>query len=290
MFFTQKLRFQQLSFLTKITLLFTLSTFCPKLLAAQDAIVIAQKAIIYSDREMKSPIGFVRKGRKISVGEIPRNNAQVYPIVVSGKIAYIRVLDITTEKESVESERLVAERFQKATVEVKKQKLVLSYLRFNSTVSLDQENGGLATNDTVTWNGISLKGEVLLKNSWDLQVMINYMMADPGKEKFTATEMGIGAAYRLIDTKKLLLRAEAQLLGIPFSSYEFENDFLKRSYGYTLGAGVAVSYWTSSRWAIEGALGYYRTHLLKFKSPTPYKEISPVFSGARLMIGLNYSL
>lgn len=289
MFFNQKLRFQQLSFLTKITLLFTLSAFCLNLLAAQDAIVIAQKAIIYSDREMKSPIGFVRKGRKISVGEIPRNNAQVYPIVVSGKIAYIRVLDITTEKESVESERLVAERFQKATVEVKKQKLVLSYLRFNSTVSLDQKNGGLATNDTVTWNGISLKGEVLLKNSWDLQVMINYMMADPGKEKFSATEMGVGAAYRLIDTKKLLLRAEAQLLGIPFSSYEFENDFLKRSYGYTLGAGVAVSYWTSSSWAIEGALGYYRTHLLKFKSPAPYKEISPVFSGARLMIGLNYS-
>ena len=290
MFFTQKLKFQQLSFLIKSSFLFGLLSFCPILLAAQDAIVLSERAIIYSDKEMKSPIGFIRKGRKISVGEIPRNNAQVYPIVVSGKIAYIRVLDLTVERESVDADRLVAERFRKAAIEVKKQKIVLSYLRFNSTVSMDQHNDALMSGDVVSWNGVSFKGEVLLKSSWDLQVMINYMMANTGKEKFAVTELGAGGAYRLIDTKKFLLRAEAQFLGIPFSSYEFESDFLKRSYGYTIGTGVAASYWLSSTWAIEGSLGYYRTHLLKFKSPEPYNEISPVFSGTRVTIGLNYSL
>ncbi len=290
MFFTQKLRFQQLSLLIKLSLLFGLLSFCPKLLAAQDAIIIAEKAVIYSDREMKSPIGFVRKGRKVSVGEIARNNAQVYPIVVSGKIAYIRVLDVTTEKESVEADRLVAERFRKAAVEIKKQKIVVSYMRFNSTISMEEDNDALMTGDAVSWNGVSLKGEVLLKNSWDIQIMINYMMADSGQEKFTATEIGGGVAYRLIDTKKLLLRADAQILGIPFSSYEFETDFLKRAYGYTLGGGVTMTLWLSPTWAIEGALGYYRTHLLKFKSPEPYKEISPVFSGPRFTLGLNYSM
>ncbi len=290
MFFSQKLRFQSLSFLIKLGMPFSLFFFCPDLLAAQDAIVTAERAVIYSDREMKSPIGFVRKGRKVNVGEIPRNNAQVYPIVVSGKIAYIRVLDLTTEKESVDADRLVAERFRKVAIEVKKQKIVGSYFRFSSTASMDQHNDELKSGGSVSWNGISLKGEVLLKNSWDIQVMGTYMVADTGKEHFAVTEIGAGVAFRLLDTKRFLLRGEGQFLGIPFSSYEFEDDFLKRSYGYTIGAGISGSYWLSSSWAIESSLGYYRTHLLKFKSPEPYKEISPVFSGARLSIGLNYSL
>lgn len=290
MFFTHGLRFQQLSLLAKLSLILGLFLICPDLLAAQEGIVTAEKAVIYSDKEMKSPIGFVRRGRKVTVGEIPRNNAQVYPIVVSGKIAYIRVLDLSTEKESVEADRLVAERFRKATVEVKKQKLVASYMRFNSTVSMDADNNALRSGDTVAWNGVSLKGEVLLKNYWDIQILINYMMAETGKEKFTATEIGAGAAYRLSETKRFLLRLEGQLLGIPFSSYEFENDFLKRGYGFTFGGGVVASYWPSSNWALEGALGYYRTQIFKFESPEPYKEISPVFAGPRLFIGLNYSM
>ena len=37
------------------------------------------------------------------------------------------------------------------------------------------------------------------------------------------------------------------------------------------------------------SLGVYKTHLLKFKSPEPYNEISPSFLGTRFGIGVNYS-
>lgn len=289
MFFSHPHKFQILPLKTIFYLLFLVFFFCPKLWAAQDAIVTAERAIIYSDREMTSPIGYIRKGKKIAVGEIPRNKARVYPVVVSGKIAYIRVIDVTTEKESMDSSRLVAERFKKTTLEVKKSKFVASYFLFNSQITLDKENAGLLDKDSVAWNGVSLKGEVLLKNSWDLQVLLNYMTTKVETEKFNVVEAGIGGAYRFIDMKKLIVRAEAQFLAVPFSSYEVGTDFLVRSYGYTLGAGVNSTYLLTKNWGVEGSLGVYKTHLLKFKSPEPYNEISPSFLGARFGVGINYS-
>lgn len=282
-------KFQILPLKTIFYLLFLIFFFCPKLWASQDAIVTADRAIIYSDREMTSPIGYIRKGKKISVGEIPRNLAQVYPVVVSGKIAYIRVMDVTTEKESMDSSRLVAERFKKTTLKVKRSKFVASYFLFNSQITLDKENAQLMDKDSVAWNGVSLKGEVLLRNSWDLQVLLNYMTTKVETEKFNVVEAGLGGAYRFIDMKRLMVRVETQFLAVPFSSYEVGTDFLVRSYGYTFGAGVNGTYLLTKSWGVEGSLGVYKTHLLKFKSPEPYNEISPSFLGARFGIGINYS-
>lgn len=289
MFSTHTHKFQTLPLKTIFYLLFLVFFFCPELWASQDAIVIADRAIIYSDREMTSAIGYIRKGKKITVGEIPRNLARVYPVVVSGKIAFIRVIDVTTEKESMDSSRLVAERFKKTTLDVKKSKFVASYFLFNSQITLDKENARLMDKDSVAWNGVSLKGEVLLKNSWDLQILLNYMTTKVETEKFNVVEVGFGGAYRFFDTKKLIVRAEAQFLAVPFSSYEVGTDFLVRSYGYTLGAGVNGTYLLTKSWGLEGSLGVYKTHLLKFKSPEPYNEISPSFLGTRFGIGVNYS-
>ena len=73
------------------------------------------------------------------VGEIPRNKAQVYPIVVSGKVAYIRVNDVTTERESMDTTRLTAERFQKNTAPSISGKFAVSYYAFNSTIEIGEE-------------------------------------------------------------------------------------------------------------------------------------------------------
>jgi hypothetical protein len=38
--------------------------------SAQVAVVSKSKAVIYSDIDLKSPIGFVRKGKRLAVGEM----------------------------------------------------------------------------------------------------------------------------------------------------------------------------------------------------------------------------
>src|SRR5680860_266278 len=110
-------------------------------MAVTDALVMSDRAVIYADQEMTSPIGYVPRGKKIKVGEVARNKAQVYPIIVSGKLAYIRVIDVSTEKDQLDSTRLVAERFQKATKHDPKTRTTLSYFSYTSQISLDTDNG-----------------------------------------------------------------------------------------------------------------------------------------------------
>lgn len=286
---SQTLKIQRFSFYLAFYLLFLLFFFCPKIWAAQDAMVIADRAVIYSDREMSSPVGYVKRGKKLVVGEIPRNKAQVYPIVVSGKVGYIRVIDVTTEKESMDSTRLVAERFQRNTGKVYKSKFVASYFAFSSQVSLDKENTDIVNKNSLLWHGLSLKGEVLAIQSFDFQIISNFMTMTKGEESFKAVEFGLGVAYRLIDRRRFLARIEAQALAIPFSTYSVGNDFRLKSYGYTAGGGLNLTYMFDANWGAEAFGGIYYMKLLGYDAPEPFEDISPSFLGNRFGFGLNYT-
>lgn len=284
------LKFQSFPSLREFLLIFLLLIFCPLLWASQDAMVIVDKALIYSDKEMTSPIGYVIRGKKLKVGDIARNKAQVYPIVVSGKIAYIRVLDVTTERESMDSTRLTAERFQKATKDaIPESKFVVSYYSFLSTVDISRSNGELQSNDPVSWHGLSMKGEALVLKRADIGLFVNYMGTDEGEEHFRVLETGISAALRMIDHKKFLARVEAQVMAIPFSSYELGGEFRVRSFGFSTGGGLNLTYLFNKHWGVEAYGGAYYTRLLAFDVPDPYTDFSATFVGGRFGIGLNYT-
>ncbi|WP_408096226.1 hypothetical protein ACJVC5_14395 [Peredibacter sp. HCB2-198] len=270
-------------------MLFLVVFFCPKIWAAQTAMVIADRAVIYSDKEMTSPIGYVSRGKKVKIGEIPRNRAQVFPIIISGKLAFIRAIDITTEKESMDSTRLSAERFQKSTRKEYKSKYVLSYVTFLSQISLSNSNSQLENGDAVQWHGVSLKGEAFIWKHWDLQILFNYLQAIKDKETFRVVEFGAGGAYRLINGQKFLLRLEGQFLAIPFSNYSLADDFRVNGYGFSTGAGLNANYYFNENWSFEGALGLYYMKTFGYDAPKPYKSIEPSFVGPRVTLGLSYT-
>lgn len=62
--------------------------------ASQHAVVNGEQAIVYSDLAMKSPIGFIRGGKVLKVGEKARMKGTLVPVVVSGRIAYVKVDDL----------------------------------------------------------------------------------------------------------------------------------------------------------------------------------------------------
>lgn len=283
------LKFQRFPFILAISLLSSSICYCPKSLAAQDAMVLVERAIIYSDKDMTSPIGYISRGKKIVVGEVPRNRAQVYPIVVSGKVAYIRVVDVTTEKESMDATRLTAERFQKTAHPHPESKVVVSYFAYDSQISQDVQNGTVTDGDALFWHGFSLKGEVLMKKSFDLQIITNYLFTTEGEEAYRSVEFGAGLGVRLINKKRFLARLEGQFLTVPFSTYSLGSDFRIKSYGYTLGAGLNLTYLMGEHWGLEGFIGRYYTKLFSFDVPSPYQDTAPSFNGNRLGIGFNYT-
>lgn len=283
-----QIRFQQVPFYSLVMALLAWVLFCQNLWAAQEAYVIAEQAVIYADEQMTSPIGFVRRGKKVKVGEIPRNRAQVYPIVVSGKVAYIRVIDVSTEKESVDSTQLVAERFQRSTELQHKTNYSVSGYSYATQVNLDKENGKLKNKDPLNWTGVSLRGGLRVKKRMDIDFLINYMEGKEEDETFRAVETGLGGSLRIIDSKRLELNLLAQVLAVPFSSYSLGTKFRVNGYGFTTGGGLNMIFRFSTHWGIEAYGGLYYTQVMGFDVPKPYESISPSFVGNRLGLGLNY--
>lgn len=279
------LKYQYLPRKKHFYLIVMIALWCPYLWATQRGMVVVEKAVIYSDKEMTSPIGFVARGKTVVVGEVPRNRAQVYPILVSGKVAYIRVADITTEAESPTSDRLVAERFHKAAQDQDfKGRFSTSIFVFNSKVS----GTGVVPDEAFSWTGLSTRVDIMpVRTDWEAQVVANIMKATTGDVSLNAVEFGFGLGYRFIQKRKYVLRGEAQLLGVPFVSYEVPR-YRVNSWGYTMGAGGNFSYFFDKRWGAEVYGGLFSTKLNKFDTPAGYASVEPKFVGMRMGLGVNY--
>lgn len=264
--------------------------FCPDLLASQEAIVVADSAVIYSDVEMTSPVGYIKRGKKVKIGEVARNKNQVYPIVVSGKVAYIRRIDISTEKEAINSENLVAERFQRSTQVQRHQRYSFSYYNFMSKVDMDSKhNGGIRDQDDLVWQGYSFKGDAQVKGRWSVVGLFNFMVATQREEQFRVFEVGLGGSFRIIEVGRFDLKAETMVIGIPFSSYAVGSDFRVNGYGYGMGGGGNASFRFSENWGVEAYAGIYSISIFNYDAPEPYTDMAPSFIGTRYGLGLNYT-
>ena len=251
--------------------------------------MVVDKAIIFSDRQMSSPVGYVSRGKKIMVGEVPRNKNQVFPIVVAGKIAYIRSIDISTEKESIDSKNLTAERFKEVANKLPETKVVFSYFNFVSSIAVNNKNDKITDGDQLIWQGIGLKAEALVNKKYDFQLMSHYLGTGVGKEGFRAVEVGLGGTYRLIQSKKFLMRFEGSLLYVPYATYSYGSDFRVNSHGYSSGVGLNTTLLFTEHLGLEAFGSFNYIKLASFQVPEPYKDIAPAFVGYRFGLGLNYT-
>lgn len=291
-------RIHGLSSSIKIPLCFIFMLYCPFLWAVQEAIVIADKAIVYADRTMTSPVGFVTKGKKVTIGEIARNKSQVYPIVVSGKVAYIRVIDVNTEVDDLVSNRLVAERFVRASRKKIESHYAASVFTYPSQITLDNSINELEDKDAFVWNGVQLTGSVRTKTPVDLGVVLAYAEGKEGIEAFRMLELGGEAALRIYTGDRLIIRWQNQLMGIPFASYSLGTKARVNGYGFAAGSGLNANIIVGERWGLEFYGGLQYTKLLGFDLPDPRNAtstvkypnitINPSFVGTRLGIGGTY--
>ena len=67
--------------------------------ASQSAIVRSTRAVVYADIYMKSPIGYLSRGKKIIVGEKKRLNDKVIPTIIDRKVVWMKVDDLVLENE-----------------------------------------------------------------------------------------------------------------------------------------------------------------------------------------------
>jgi hypothetical protein len=261
---------------------------CQQLLAAQPALVIHERALVYADSIMTSPVGYLSKGKKIRVSDRSKNKGQVYALVIAGRIAYISSQDISTEVGSVGSKNLTAERFKLITEEKYQRRYSLFGFMYPSQINSINSNGGLQSGDRVSWSGLSLKGTSETKYGLNLEFLINYLIASSEIENFKSLEFGIGTSWTFVKFKKFEASFYTHGLIIPFASYEVENKFRKNSFGLGFGAGFNLNYILTQNLGIETFSGVYLNRIIGFDSPAPYNKFTPSFLGPRIGLGINY--
>jgi hypothetical protein len=70
--------------------------------AGRRVVVTVPNAVVYSDLNMNSPIGRIPLGKFIRVGKVKRKYSTVVPIIVAGRVAYIKDSDITDYKKWIQ--------------------------------------------------------------------------------------------------------------------------------------------------------------------------------------------
>lgn len=217
---------------SKIILLFLVSSTA---FAAQWGKVTSDKAIIYADQQKMAPIGFIKKGKKVRVGEIVRNNGTILPIVVLGKIAYISIedLDLSYVQKILDTpaQRLV----QKAQEKVQENRIALTYNGMATT--LDTTAG----NESVLFNGGGLRGYIIdLKKRRTWRMSLDFVTTKINDFGLDISSLTAEYAKNMIQTGPYDFHVYAGLSIIPYSQFSKTSEFKQNGYGLGGSAGLEM--------------------------------------------------
>lgn len=273
--------------MARVLLPLFLGTFPGFALAARDAIVNVDKAIIYSDVQRSSPIGYARKGKLVRVGDLEREKRQVVPVVVSGKIGYIAVDDLLFEDDlkkklsEAEDKASSVSRYRESTLKRYGEHFMMGYTRFAASENKDEAADRVG--DDWTFNGGFVKGEVRTeKERLGLVFMLEYLFAENPEEKFRMFEFGLGGSLALINARRFKLKAEVFGLMVPWAQYENAPLFTLNGYGVGALAQGTMIIFISESVGFEAQAGVQSVKIFGIDRPSPFKEFNPLFTGTRL--------
>jgi hypothetical protein len=254
----------------------------------QEAIVTTERAVIYSDVSRQSPLGYLKKGKKIKVGKVSRNKGQVVPVVVNGRVAYISTDDISTVINLEKPGNLEAERFRELSQDEKNEIVSLSYGIYQS-VFLKDEAAGVLENLGFSWGTISVKGiNIDPGKRVGIGVIFSYASAERATDQIQVkrVDLAIGPVLSIIDTRWTKLRAELYLLTVPYFAYKQASDFDESGYGIGSQAQISLTQFLSRVWGLEFQAGFMGFKTMGLDMPDPYKDYNPTVTGAFLSGGV----
>lgn len=261
---------------------------------ARWAVISSSRAIIYSDKEMTSPIGFLPKDKKIRVGERARGGGRVLPIVIRERIAYIKVDDISIG-ETLKNFKSASLRIKDVQKKESKQRIAVYYAGYASFVFLDEENPfSRETNEgeLFYFNSFGLRGYLSKADSrttW--RVSIESSSTITNSNSFSIVSLIPEYSFDFIELDNYSLRAFGGLILSPFSSYGYDDLFTVNGMGAGLSAGLEMEFKFEKGLGLH-VEGGYRMHKYFYelpKGPSSDKEdYSPLFSGANFSVALSY--
>lgn len=255
---------KKFGYLLSATVLCLLLSF--KSFGADWAVVISDKAIIYADAQMSASIGYLSKGRKIRVGEKPKNNGRVLPLIIQKKVAYIKISDIERSSNVAAVENVktrISERTAKTMGSSKFALLIgssVSNIYFPESATADTEYSMLFVG-----GGIRVYREEGSSNS-GLKGSLEYSTGKRDDEEITTFSIPFDYYYKIIHNKILELHLSAGLSIVPFAEYKLGSEFTLNGNGYGAQVGSEIVFkFSKIGLHFEGLYEYKK--LMGFKLP-----------------------
>jgi hypothetical protein len=261
--------------------------------AAQWAYVTNEKAVIYADQQMTSPIGYVTKGNKVRIGEVSRNKGRVYPIIVNGRIAWIAEQDIQTNKRLAGLEGAM-NRIRQRNQETLNRFLTIDYITGAKQWSVTSESS-LLESTSRNFTGFVAKGNYYntLRNDFFVRANMEYLSSsdelDGNLQTFDILSFQADAVYKVFKALKMGLNLYAGGSVIPYARLELQDFYVTRGYGVGVQGGADFSYYMNKRLAFNADFNISYQYILGMKIPSPIDEsFNSSLIGSYFGLGITY--
>lgn len=252
--------------------------------SARNAVVVADRAIIWAEPDRASPLGYVRRGKVVRVGEVERSKGQVLPVLISGRVGYVAIDDIELAVDNKNEQKPQYNRFQEATLKRYGEQLVFGGMLLNATENTNKSAG--RNGDDWSFKGFYVKGLVRREDpNKEMGFLFDYSTASNGDETFKRFSLGFGATWILVNRHNFKFKLEAWGLFSPFSQFEFGRLYTEN--GTALGAlgQASGTVFLNDHWGIELAGGLEVFQIFGMTPPKPIKQFDPRFLGSRFSLG-----
>lgn len=220
--------------------------FSSRSFAARWAVVKNTKAIVYSDVKMSSEIGYISKGKKVRVGDVPKNNERVLPILLKNRVGYIRIRDLSLGND-MEKLRGVTDRYQERIKNSARDKSTLGAYLGGLFPSFRSEGADeLGVNGAFIGGGLS----AYYKNpnlKWKGKLSLEYLQYTSGEEKMNFFSIPVGMMFYTKVEEKLKYEFYYGLILHPFIEFRRGNDIILNGQGLGGFISMEIQYELSNR-------------------------------------------
>lgn len=261
------------------------------------------KTLVYADKKLEVPIGYIRSGRKVKVGDKSYNKFTMTTIMVAGRVAFIKTEDLTFDLEGnkLSSAPAVKEHDIETLFQTDEDKLSENnYISFELSQfgsgdewkELNQRLSGTEIDGAITVFTLKVEHRSPKKRS-GFSIGANYAFASETKVKMQTLLLDYEYQYRIFQSKLFSLEGLGAIMAtgeleITTRDGEVSNGV---AYGYRLGA--RARFFTFSRLGFYGTLETMNLWV-KSMDPITTNDINDFtlgsFSGVKMTAGLSIQL
>jgi hypothetical protein len=255
----------------------------------QWAIVTSEQAYIYADQDRTSPIGYVSKGKKFKVGSIPRNNGTMLPLIVSGRVAYIKIVDIATSYDKFLLE-LPSDRYVRIQKPQMYEKDVTFYMHtFSSNLETGQYDANVADEKGANFFGMTIQGLVALEVDWFLGTSFTIEKTEVETQSLSNIYINLDSLYKFTNRYRYYVGTMFTVGFSPNSRLTVDNAFKLSGQSFQFLTGFQFGY-LLDKTSFKLDLGYRFQAFSNYDVPDTLEEFRPVISGPHIGFGvaINY--